>query len=374
MGTELGVYVSFDDGTDWQSLQLNLPGTPVTDLQVQRRDNDLVAATAGRAFWILDDLGPLQQLTDEVKKAKAYLFAPRPAIRVERGFSFGGAGRAGKNPPPGAIIDFELDAVDENTKVSLDILDESGAVVRHYPEKPVEGAGAAPFGPRPVPWNPKAGMNRVTWDLRHETPERVPGVFIFGALRGRKVVPGTYQVKLTVGEETRTQSIVVQKDPRLDTPLSAYQEQDDFLREVEADISEIHGGVNRLRKVRDQVDDFVKRAENQPNAEAVRDAGKALVDKMNQMEDVLIQKRTVDGQTVINFPVKLNHHFIILDGAVDSSEEGLIDGARDRLSDLSAEWQKDKAALDDLLGPELDTFNALVRDSGLPTVLSPVSK
>lgn len=375
MGTELGMFVSFDDGAHWQSLQLNLPGTPITDLQVQRRDNDLVAATAGRGFWILDDLGPLQQLTDDVKKAKVHLFAPRPATRVERGFSFGGAGRAGKNPPPGAILDFVLDSVDESTKVSLDILDESGAVVRHYPDRPAGEAPGGDFpGPRPAPWNPKAGMNRVSWDLRHDTPERVPGLFVFGALRGRKAVPGSYQVRLTVGEETFTQPLEVRKDPRLDTPLSAYREQDEFLRDVDAAIGEIHAGVNRLRTVRDQVEDLVKRVESEPGADAVRVAGKALVEKMNQMEDELIQKRTVDGQTVINFPVKLNHHFIILHGAVDSSEEGLIEGARDRFRDLSAEWQKDKAALDELLGNELDRFNALVRESGLPAVISPVSK
>jgi Sortilin, neurotensin receptor 3, len=385
MGTELGMYVSFDDGGHFHSLQLNLPVTPVTDLQVQRRENDLVAATAGRAFWILDDLGPLQQVTDEVKHAKAYLFAPRPATRVERGFSFGGAGRTGKNPPPGAIIDFVLDSVDESKEdsssasasASLDILDEKGEVVRHYPEKPAGDGGDGGgdfFGPRAARWSPKAGMNRVSWDLRHESPERVPGLFVFGALRGRKVVPGTYQVRLTAGEVTMTQPLVVEKDPRLDTTLSAYREQDDFLRDVEADISEIHGGVNRLRKVRDQVEDFVKRAEGQPNSDAVREAGKALTDKMNAIEDELVQKRTVDGQTVINFPVKLNHHFIILDGAVDSSEEGLIDGARDRFRDLSAEWQTHKAALDELLGGELDRFNELVRESGLPAVLSPVPK
>jgi hypothetical protein len=181
-------------------------------------------------------------------------------------------------------------------------------------------------------------------------------------------------VKLTVGDETMTQPIEVRKDPRLDTPLSAYQEQDDFLRGVEAAISEIHGGVNRLRKVREQVEDFVKRAEDQAGSDAARDAGKALLEKMNAMEDVLVQKRTVDGQTVINFPVKLNHHFIILDNAVDSSEEGLIDGARDRFRDLEAEWQKQKAALDALFGAELDRFNALVRESGLPAVILPLAK
>ena len=126
MGTELGIFVSFDDGESWQSLQLNLPVTPVTDLMVQRKANDLVASTAGRSFWILDDLTPLQQIDASVKDAKVHLFAPRPAYRVERGFSFGAGAAIGKNPPAGAILDFYVDEISEDKKVSLEILDASG--------------------------------------------------------------------------------------------------------------------------------------------------------------------------------------------------------------------------------------------------------
>jgi photosystem II stability/assembly factor-like uncharacterized protein len=364
MGTELGMYVSFDDGASWQSLQLKLPVTPITDLMVQERENDLVAATAGRAFWILDDLSPLQQMTDEVEKAKVHLFAPRPAYRVERGFSFGSLQRMGKNPPAGAVIDFVLDEVKEDTKVTLEILDSGGSVVRRYPEEGAEEGARNRF-------EPKAGMNRVSWDLRHDTPEKVPGVFIFGALRGRKVVPGSYQVKLSVGEDTSTQSIEIKKDPRLDTSIEALREQDEFLREVASDVAEIHGGVNRLRGVRSQLQDLLKRAEKHEGSASIEKPGKALVEKLDALEDRLIQKRTVDGQTVINFPVQLNHHYIYLLGAVDSSEDGLILGARERFADLSAQWEREKAELDGLLGAELDSFNNLVRESGVPAVVLP---
>jgi hypothetical protein len=373
LGTELGMHVSFDDGEHWQSLQLNLPGTPITDLMVQERENDLVASTAGRSFWILDDLSPLQQIDDGVKGAKVHLFAPSPAYRVERGFSFGGSTGMGKNPPPGAVVDFFLEEVSEDAKVTLEMVDTAGKVVRRYPEPGADAPETEGFGPRRPRFTPKAGMNRVSWDLRHDAPTRVPGLFTFGALQGRKVVPGTYQVRLTAGAETRTAPIEVKKDPRLDTPLSALSEQDDFLRQVADDISAIHGGVNRLRGIREQTEGLVKRAEKLPNGASIQEAGKALVAKLDAMEGKLIQKRTVDGQTVINFPVQLNHHFIILHGAVDSSEEGVIDGARERLRDLSALWQADKAALDELLGPELDKFNTLVKDNGIPAVIAPSS-
>ncbi len=367
MGTEVGVFVSFDDGESWQSLQLNLPVTPVTDLMVQERENDLVIATAGRSFWILDELSPLQQIDDSVKSAKAHLFAPRPAYRVERGFSFGAPIAVGKNPPAGAMVDFFVDEVTEDRKIGLEVLDGSGAVIRKYPpDDPPTGPAA-----ERNPWKPKAGMNRVSWDLRHESPKRVPGLFSFGGLQGRKVVPGTYQVRLKAGEETRTQTIEVKKDPRLDTPMSAYQEQDEFLKNVANEISAIHEGVIRLRGAREQVQAFLDRTKDREDAAAIQESGKALVGKLDAMEDELIQKRTVDGQTVINFEVQLNHHFIILHGAVDSSEEGLIEGAKVRLADLMGQWNEKKTALDSLLGSELEAFNALVREKGIPQVIVP---
>ena len=186
-------------------------------------------------------------------------------------------------------------------------------------------------------------------------------------------MPGTYQVRLTAGEETRSESIEVKQDPRLDTPMSAYQEQEDFLRSVANEISAIHGGVARLRGARDQIQAFLDRTKEREDATALQESGKALVEKLDAMENQLIQKRTVDGQTVINFPVQLNHHFIILHGAVDSSEEGLIEGAKDRLSDLMAQWNEKKGALDSLLGAELEKFNALVREKAIPAVVPPDS-
>ena len=367
MGTETGIFVSFDDGESWDSLQLNLPVTPVTDLMVQERENDLVIATAGRSFWILDDLSPLQQIDDSVESAKVHLFAPRAAYRVERGFSFGAPVAVGKNPPAGAVLDFLVDEVSDDRKISLEVLDGSGTVIRRYPpEDPPTG----PVAER-NPWKPKAGMNRVSWDLRHESPKRVPGLFSFGGLQGRKVVPGTYQIRLMVGEEARTQALEVKKDPRLDTPMSAYQEQEDFLKNVANEISAIHEGVIRLRGAREQVQAFLDRTKDREDGAAVQESGKALVGKLDAIEDELIQKRTVDGQTVINFEVQLNHHFIILHGAVDGSEEGVIEGARDRIADLMVLWNEKKGRLDSLLGTELGAFNTLVREKGIPLVILP---
>jgi phosphoenolpyruvate-protein kinase (PTS system EI component) len=163
----------------------------------------------------------------------------------------------------------------------------------------------------------------------------------------------------------------VKKDPRLDTPMTAYQEQDDFLKGVANEISAIHEGVIRLRGVREQVRAYLDRTKEREDSAAIQETGKALVEKLDAMEDELVQKRTVDGQTVINFEVQLNHHFIILHGAVDGSEEGVIEGARDRLSDLMGQWNEKRATLGALLGAELEAFNTLVREKAIPAVVPP---
>jgi hypothetical protein len=320
--------------------------------------NDLVASTQGRAFWILDDLSPLQQGGD----GGVELFAPRAAYRVQQGGGFGSRANLGTNPPEGAIIDFVVDEMGDETIAKLEVLDERGGLVRSYASDATEDEDDAAL------LDIEAGANRVSWDLRHETPSKVAGAYIFGSLRGRKVVPGMYRVRLSVGDAVHEQSLEVRKDPRLDTTLAQFQEQDAFLARLEKEISEIHESVTRIRDVRGQIEEFIGRAEGRDGADVVTEAGEALVTELTEIEDALIQKRTVDGQTVINFPSRLNHHFIYLRGAVDGSEVGLIEGAQTRFDDLMLQWDVQRSALNEALGPKLASFNALVVERGIPMV------
>ena len=206
------------------------------------------------------------------------------------------------------------------------------------------------------------------WDLRHERPTIVPHLFLFGAVEGRRVVPGRYQARLTALGQTETQAFQVVKDPRVDATPAEFAAQDQLAASINRDLGDIHAGVNRLRGVRDQLNDLLKRVKGKAGADSVEHVGQALVDQLDAMEDSLIQKKTVDGQTVINFPVRLDHHFLFLFGAVDGADAGVTDGARQRYADLSAEWTRLKAQLDQLLGPQLDAFNGLVKEQGIPAV------
>jgi photosystem II stability/assembly factor-like uncharacterized protein len=225
-GTEYGMFVSFDDGGRWQSLQLNLPATPITDLKVHRKD--LVVATQGRSFWILDDLTPLHQLGDRVASARAHLFAPRDAYRVRYAGSFGGIESsrerpdAPEYPPPGATINYWL-APGASGPLTLDVLDAGGQVVRSFSSEaagessqpPDEPGMRAPtmvrVGTPKLPTRP--GLNRFVWDLAHAGPwsadERRNG------RDGPLATPGRYTVRLTAGGLRATQPLVVRVDPRV---------------------------------------------------------------------------------------------------------------------------------------------------------------
>ncbi len=305
LGTETGFYVSFDGGQRWTALQLNLPVTPITDLRVHR--NDLVASTAGRAFWILDDLSVLQQWTDATAAADARLFTPRAAYRTQAFGGFGGASaRAGKSAPDGAPIDFWLAKVPEG-EVTIAIL-KGGDVVRRYTTKKPEPDAPVSLDAPPATLSVKAGLNRLVWNLRHDQAVPVPGLYVFGTLQGRRVLPGDYQVQLTSGGRTLTAPLAVRMDPRVTTPLAELKSQEDLAVRVDEQLNAVHRAVIRLRDIRSQVEDVVKRTRGTAGGEAIAKAGTAFIDKLNALEDALVQKRVVDGQTVINFPQRLNQY------------------------------------------------------------------
>lgn len=366
-GTEAGAYVSWDDGNHWQSLQLNMPLTPITDLRVQEQHNDLVAATSGRAFWILDDLSPLQQLDEEVANEAMYLFEPLAAYRVAGGGGSNAPGAAvGENPPNGAIVDFQILELSDTLPVMLEFLDSAGEIVRTFSSEiandETDSAAVVEI---------EEGHNRFAWDLRHEAVKEIPGYYVWGTLRGQRVVPGSYQVRLSVGDETRTRSLEVLADPRVDAPLSRYYEQNDLLERLSSELEDINEGVLRIRAVREQVEALADRLKDTDGRDTILTSGEALVKDLTAMEDSLIQKRTVDGQTVINFPSRLDLQYTYLRGVVDGAEGRVTEGAHQLYRDLSAKWSALKAELEDLLGPQLQEFNSLVRERGGPAVVLP---
>ncbi len=242
-GTENSVYVSFNDGDSWQSLQLNLPHTSMRDLAIH--GDDLIVATHGRSFWILDDITPLRQLDEQLAKSSAFLFAPQEALRWRWNRNtdtpLPPEVPAGKNPPDGAILDYYL-AANAQGPVTLEILDTGGQLVRRYAstDKPISIEKLAAQHPVPMYWmrptqvlSSAAGMHRFVWDLHYPPPDALEWEFPISAIvhntplvpLGARVLPGSYTVKLTANGKSYSQPLTVRMDPRIQAPLEDLRKQ-----------------------------------------------------------------------------------------------------------------------------------------------------
>jgi photosystem II stability/assembly factor-like uncharacterized protein len=361
-GTETGMFVSFDDGANWQSLQLNLPVVPIHDMVV--KENDLVVGTHGRSFWILDDLTPLHQITDKVEKSEFFLFKSRDAYRM------GGRGwpraNVGQNPPGGSVIYYYFKEKPEG-EVSLEFMDREDNLIKKYTGNAGEEARAGRFAMQ-LPL--EAGMNRFIWNMRYADVERVPGAILWGGmLTGPVAVPGVYKVKLTVGEKSMTQSWMWKKDPRLSTTQEEFQEQFDFLNQIQDKVTEINQAINRLRNVKNQIDTLSGKIKEHENAEQVNKAAKQLKTKLTAVEDVLIQSKSKSGQDPLNYPILLDNKIAALASVVASSDHRPTDQSYEVFKELSAMADKQLAKLKSIIEKDLPDFNEVVKKAKIPAIV-----
>lgn len=303
-GTETGVFVSFDDGGHWQPLQLNLPLSPVHDLVV--KNDDLVVATHGRSFWILDDITPLRQITAQSAQQPAILYAPESAYRLYYPEAVDAHSPHGANPPPGALIDYFLANAPQG-EITLDILDSSGKEVRHVSSTKSIRQQQPPEWPdqvQPMLKLPAArGMNRFVWDLRYDDPAQIPGAFYEGeAPRGPIVLPGRYALKLTADGKTMAQTLIVVRDPRAKGPDSAIAQKFTLAMEVYRDQDALHKAVNDIRAVRTQIEMAQKKA---GGGAAAGEGGKLIAATM-PIENTLMQTKINGSEANLNYPGMLN--------------------------------------------------------------------
>jgi photosystem II stability/assembly factor-like uncharacterized protein len=365
-GTETGVYVSFDGGDHWQNLQLNLPVVPVTDLVV--KENDLVISTQGRAFWILDDVAALQQITPEVLKAQVQLFQPRPAYRAGRRGGFGFAGGA----PDGVVVDYYL-AQAPSGPITLEFLDSSGKLIKSFSStaRPAEEA-AGPRGNRGQAPNrsaapSQAGMNRFVWDMRYPDAEALEGArtFLFGgSLRGPEAAPGHYSVRLSAGGQTSTQAFEIRKDPRVPTTQQDYQKQLAFLLAVRDKLSATHRAINQIRRVEQQVTTAVQKSND---ASLANTAQKIEGDLSGDLQRLYEPRFTgYDDQTLI-YPLRLNNRIAALQNYA-GGEFPLTDQATQVFAELSSELDQTLAHVKQTIDRGVPQFNSRLKELGLPSV------
>ena len=351
LATEHGVYVSFDDGAAWQSLQLNLPDTPVRDMVV--KDNDLVLGTHGRGFWILDDIGPLRQVTPELAEQDVILFEPANAIRGVYD----------------AVVQYYLaEAVDS---VKIEILDSEGAVVDTYvgksSDKPSDDERPSRRWGAPAKPATATGLNQFTWNLRYPGATTFDGMIIWSAApaRGPKAPPGDYQVRLTAGEYTETHPFAIEMDPNLKgIEESDLREQFELASQIRDKTSAANEAVIRIRDMREAINermDLVDGAQVQKLSEN-------LLAEMRTIEEELYQTKNVSNQDPLNFPIRLNNRLASLRRSVENGDARPTDGAYQVFEELSAELTGHLERLDRIVETELPRLNEAFTGQGLEAV------
>ncbi|MFP4624045.1 MAG: WD40/YVTN/BNR-like repeat-containing protein [Gemmatimonadota bacterium] len=390
-GTEFGLFVSFDDGERWRSFRQNLPATPVTDLVVHR--GDLVVATQGRSFWILDDLSVLRQLdagsAEAIGQGGIHLFEPRDHYQLNlRGFR---GDRAPEGPPAGAIIHFTAAGDQE---VRLEIVNDAGEPVRVWSTEAGSGSGAGSaraashghshgHAAAPGVWTREVedlevrdGINRFVWDLKVPGPEIVEGAIMsLGYTGGAWAPPGSYTVRLRSGEDLREERLVLRPDPRMpDVDVSGLEETFRLALAVRDKVTEVHDAIARLRSVREQVTEIAGRVAAERDGDwvaAVREHADTIAARLSRLEEELIQTRNVAGQDPLNFPPKLDNQLVYLYGHVNEAYGPPTEGAYERWRDLQGEVDPFLGRLGAILETEIPAFDAGLREHGVDGVIVP---
>lgn len=351
-GTEYGMYVSFDDGKNWQSLQLNLPHVPITDMEIH--EDELALSTQGRAFWILDDLSPLRQLTEKTELSKNEFFAPRPAIRTN-------------------VDDYEArfhiylaQRPDNSEAIKITIQDDKGNTVRTLSTKASNRLDKISLN---------EGFNTIRWNLRHHGPELVDNLVamvIRNPSPGPYAVPGIYQVEVDAGDWKASQSLEIRPDPRwTHVKKEDYQAQLDLVLDIQNMITEAHKRIKNLRALRDQMESTSELAVRAGHSEEIKEMSKEIAEKLTAVEDLIIQNKAEASQDNINYPRVFTNHIGRLHGVAMNAHHRPTGGVLERYDDVKKEYAEIVEKYRKVVDQEIPKFNALLKKEKLTGLIVP---
>jgi photosystem II stability/assembly factor-like uncharacterized protein len=391
-GTETGVYVSFNDGAQWQSLQLNLPKVSVRDLAIH--DGDLIAATHGRAFWVLDDIRPLRDWAATQGKT-AYLFEPRPAIRFAGYGGFGRPRAAGQNPPNGVIVDYYL-ASRPDSDVTLEFLDASGKVIRHFssaekpPERPafrdsiasavrdstlafrararIQALGdSTSFSPADSLVSMRPGLNRFVWNLQYPDAHEVHGILDDeGTLQGPEVVPGQYTVRLHAGGQTLTRTFQVQEDPRVKVTDAQLTAEFELAMRVRQAIDTLTATVKRIDGIEDRINSWKGAAAGKPYAARVDSAAATARDSLEAVRAALVCIHCHAGESTLNYPIQLYNMLLTMNYMVQGAHAQPTEADNRAFQELSTRLSDQLSRLQHIEEGPVGRLSQLLQQLGVP--------
>lgn len=361
-GTEFGMYISYNDGASWRPFQLNLPVVPITDIAL--KDNDLIVATQGRSFWVIDDLTIVQQKTAAILDKKLHVFSVNESYRTE------GGGRrrrgaaatepnAGANPPQGTVINFYAKGITDSSKISITINDKQGKPIKTFSNytKAVEDQMEV-----------VEGMNQFVWDQNYPPAERTDGMILWnGGIGSAKAAPGKYTGKIKYGNDSADFSFVIKPNPAYTATEADYDAQVSFLLSVRDKFNEVQKAIRNIRTLRTQINELNAKVDGKTNKEI-----KQLADSINKqitaVEEALYQTKAKSGQDVLNFPIRLNDKIAGLYGVASSGQNAPSKQVREVFADLSAQANLQLTKLKQVLDTDVKQLNKLINDKQIPVI------
>ena len=368
-GTEKGMYVSWNDGAKWEPLQLNLPKTPILDLMVHQ--GDLIVATSGRSFWILDDLGTLKQF--EKPKKQAFLYTPEAAYNGFWGSALsrssssfkGSQNFTGVNPANGMVMYYELPKLADSVSISLEIRDKKGKLVSSFSSKKDKSYKRWDGGPPPAPvLSKKEGLNRFVWNMGHAIMPGVSNTYIEGNYRGHRASPGDYVLKLKVGDKVLETSGTILEVLTYETKPGQYEAFDAFMDDAEDKLTAMHNMVNKLFKVQKQLKAVLEKVDDK----GLKKEGQELVEALDAWDKDMVQRKSKAYDDVENFPNKFTAEYLFLINASDSSIPRVNQASMDRKAELDQQWTGLKNRGNGFINSKLPAYNKKLWEAGIGAV------
>ncbi|MCP9746005.1 VPS10 domain-containing protein [Lacihabitans sp. CS3-21] len=381
-GTERGIYVSFDDGASWNPLNLNMPISPIRDLQIHDREKDLVVATHGLSFWILDDVTPLHQIKDGMALADQHLFKPRHAYRMEGG----DGGRRGtpldegKNAANGVLVNYYLkETPKEELKLQF-LTMTNDTIITFSSKKDLKGEPFKvskdfyenPDAPKPNSVSTTAGLNRFVWNMRYADATEIQGEkapMWAGNTTGPKVVPGQYKVRMILGDKLLKEEIAeIKKDPRVDATDADFKAQFDLLMKIHKKLDESHRNINDIREIRKAVTEYMKAVKDTVIISNFQKITKPMLKNLDDLEQNLLQNKAKAMQDLLAYPIRLNDKMAGIAGVVSSADTKPTKASHEVFNDISNKIDKTSEKLKKIVDEDVPAFNNLVKQNQLPAI------